>query len=126
MQDRFQRVAINGCYSSWKYIRAGVPQNSILGHLLFLLYINDIVNNIQSQVRLFADDTSKFPMVDNAIESADILNRDMNTIASWSNKWLVSFNSQKTETMVISRKVYKPHHPSLVLNNQKLEDVKFH
>jgi hypothetical protein len=43
----------------------------------------------------------------------DILNRDLNTITSWSNKWLVSFNSQKTETMVILRKINKPHHPLL-------------
>ena len=126
LQDRFQRVAINGCYSSWQYLNASVPQGSILGPLLFLLYINDIVDNSQSQVRLFADDTSIFLIVDNAIESADILDRDLNTITSWSNKWLVSFNSQKTKTMVISRKVNKPHHPSLVMNNQKLEDVKFH
>ena len=126
MQDRLQRVAINGCYSSWQYINAGVPQGSILDSLLFLLYINDIVDNIQAQVRLFADDTSIFLIVDNAIESADILNRDLNTITSWSNNWLVSFNPQKTETMVISRKVNKPHHPSLIMNNQQLEDVKYH
>jgi hypothetical protein len=89
LQDRFQRVAIDGCYSSWQYINAGVPQSSILGPLLFLLYINDIVDNIQSQVRLFADDTSIFLSVDNAIESADSLKRAMNTITSWSNKWMV-------------------------------------
>jgi hypothetical protein len=77
-------------------------------------------------VRLFADDTSIFLIVDNAIESADILNRDLNTITSSSNKWLVSFNPQKTETMVISQKVNKPHHPSLIMNNQQLEDVKYH
>ena len=88
--------------------------------------MNDIVDNIQSQVKLFADDTSIFLIVDNAIESADIPNRDLNIITSWSNKWLVSINSQKTETMVITRKVNKAHHPSLVMNNQKLEDVKFH
>jgi ABC-type antimicrobial peptide transport system ATPase subunit len=77
-------------------------------------------------MRFFADDTSMFLIVDDAIASSDILNRDMNTITSWSNKWLVSFNSQKTEMMVISRKVYKPHHPSLAMNNEKLKEVEFH
>jgi hypothetical protein len=87
--------------------------HNVLYQVLFslLLYINDIVDNIQSQVRLFADDTSMFLIVDDAIESADILNRDMNTITSRSNKWLVSFNS---------------HHPFLAMNNQKLKDVEFH
>ena len=77
-------------------------------------------------MRLFADDTNIFLIVDNAIESADILNRHLNTITSWSNKWLVNFNSPKTETMDILWKINKPHHPSLIMNNQKLEDVKFH
>jgi hypothetical protein len=86
LQDRLQRVAINGCYSSWQYINAGVPQGSILEPLLFVLCINDIVDNIQAKVRLFDDDTSIFLLVDNAIESADILNRDLNTITSWFNK----------------------------------------
>ena len=77
-------------------------------------------------MRLFADDTSIFLIVDNEIEAADIINRDLNTITSWSNTWLISFNSQITERKVISRKVNKPHHPYLVMDNQKLEDVKFH
>jgi hypothetical protein len=71
LQDRLQRVAINECYSSWQYINAGVPQGS--RNLLFLLCINDIVDNIQSQVRLFADDTSIFFIVDNATLSNALL-----------------------------------------------------
>jgi hypothetical protein len=59
---------------------------SILAPLLFVLCINDIVDNIQAQVRLFDDDTSIFLLVDKAIESADILNRDLNTITSWFSK----------------------------------------
>ena len=107
-------------------MKAGVAQGSILGPLLFLLYINDIVEDIQSQVRLFADDTSIFLIVDEPVESANILNCDLNKITSWSNKWLVSFNAQKTETMIISRKVNKPHHPPLVMRNQNLVNVKHH
>ena len=58
LSDRRQRVVLPGVSSNWNYIRAGVPQGSILGPLLFLLFINDIVNDIGSNIRLFADDTS--------------------------------------------------------------------
>ena len=66
LSDRRQRVILPGVSSVWNFIRAGVPQGSILGPLLFLLFINDIVNGIDSNIRLFADDTSLFIIVDNA------------------------------------------------------------
>ena len=64
LQDRKQRVVIPGASSNWSSVQAGVPQGSILGPLLFLLYINDIVEDIQSSIRLFADDTSLYIIVD--------------------------------------------------------------
>ena len=70
LADRKQRVVLPGTVSEWKFIRAGVPQGSILGPLLFLLYINDIVADIGSNIRLFADDTSLFIIVDNPITAA--------------------------------------------------------
>ena len=60
LSGRRQRVVINGESSDWSPIRAGVPQGSILGPLLFLIYINDIVKDIGSAIRLFADDTSLY------------------------------------------------------------------
>ena len=57
LNDRKQRVLLLGSASSWAFIKAGVPQGSILGTLLFLVYINDIVDNIHSCIRLFTDDT---------------------------------------------------------------------
>ena len=60
LADRKQRVVLPGAVSEWEYIQAGVPQGSILGSLLFLLYINDIVNDIGSNIRLFVDDTSLY------------------------------------------------------------------
>ena len=60
LSDRKQRVVLPGAVSDWTYIRARVPQGSILGPLLFLLYINDIVNDIGSNIWLFADDTVTF------------------------------------------------------------------
>ena len=97
-----QRVVINNVSSNWGFIKAGVPQWSILEPLLF--FINDIVIDIQSTIKLFADDTSLYLIIDNPQTTADILNRDLDKIHTWSTNWLVSFNPQKTETMTISRK----------------------
>ena len=60
LSSRFQRVVLNGQCSSWLSVQAGVLQGSILGPLLFLIYINDLPGNLQSTVKLFADDTSLF------------------------------------------------------------------
>ena len=72
--------------------------------LFFLISINDIVIDIQSTIKLFADDTSLYLIIDNPQTTADILNRDLDKIHTWSTNWLVSFSPQKTETMTISRK----------------------
>ncbi|MEW8545280.1 MAG: reverse transcriptase family protein, partial [Candidatus Thiodiazotropha sp.] len=65
LSGRRQRVVLGGSTSEWMPVQAGVPQGSILGPLLFLIYINDIVNEINSSIRLFADDTSLYIIVDN-------------------------------------------------------------
>ena len=88
LSNRRQRVVLPGANSDWVFIRAVVPQGSILGPLLFLLYINDIVLEIKSNIRLFADDTSLFIVVENPFEAADILNNDLAKITRWA--WTVA------------------------------------
>ena len=103
LSERRQRVVLNGQASEWTVVEAGVPQGSILGPLLFLLYINDIVNEIRSNIRLFADDTSLYIIVDTPDNAAEIMNTDLHSIYRWSEEWLVDFNASKTFTMTVSR-----------------------
>ena len=102
LSERRQRVVLPGVESAWNFIWAGVPQGSILGPLLFLLFINDIVSDIGSNIRLFADDTSLSIIVDMA---AELLNMDLEKIMEWAKRWLVTFNPTKTESLLISRKI---------------------
>ena len=66
LDNRFQRVLLNGLTSEWKPVKAGVPQCSILVPLFFFVYINDICSNLSTDVNLFADDTSLFSTVNDA------------------------------------------------------------
>ena len=98
----------------------------ILGPLLFIVFINDILTDINSTIKLFADDTSLYLIVDDPQETAQTLNDDLVKLHAWSTKWLVNFNPQKTETMTISRKLNKPHQPNLIMNNTIISTVTEH
>ena len=121
-----QRVVVGGQASEWTPVEAGVPQGCILGPLLFLIYINDIVRNIGASVRLFADDTSLYIVVDSPLSSAAILNTRLNTIANWTDAWLVSFHAGKTFSMIISRKTEPAMHPPLNMTNTVISETQTH
>jgi hypothetical protein len=126
LSERKRRVVINNSTSSWRDINAGVPQGSILGPLLFIVFINDILTDINLTKKLFVDDTSLYLIVDDPQETAQTLNDDLVKLHAWSTKWLVNFNPQKTETMTISRKLDKPHQPNLIINNTIISTVTEH
>ena len=92
LTGRFQRVDLNGQTSSWRPFLAGVPQGSILGPLLLLVYINDLPNGLIPNAKLFADDTSLFTIVKDKNESANILNNDLSLIFRRAYDWKMLFN----------------------------------
>ena len=100
LSNRKQRVLINGSASEWGKIESGVPQGSVLGPLLFLIYINDLENGIKSQIKIFADDTSRFSIVHGDNVSANDLNHDLKLISKWANQWKMSFNPDPTKQAV--------------------------
>ena len=126
LDGRKQPVVIPGAKSDWSFIKAGVPQGSILGPLLFLIFINDIVTDIGANIRLFADDTSLYIIVEHPDTAALCLNNDLQTITVWAHKWLVTFNPLKTESLTISRKLNKPFHPPLYMSGTQINEVNSH
>ena len=126
LNDRKQRVVLPGSASTWAFIKAGVPQESILGPNLFLIYINDFVDDIHSCIRIFADDTGLYIIVYNPISAANELNAELAKIHAWAVRWLLSFNPAKSETMILSRKHNKPFHSALSMNQNMISNVNSH
>ena len=129
LSNRNQRVVINGFESEWGLIEAGVPQGSVLGPLLFLIYINDLENDIKSNVKFFADHTSLFSIVTNPALSASELNSDLKIIEKWAYQWKMLFNPDPTKQaveMIFSRKRGDQGHPPLFFNNLPVVSVDAH
>ena len=91
LKNRKQRVVLNGQTSSWTNVLAGVPQGSILDPLFFLIYINDLSDDLSSNPKLFADDTSFFSVVPDKNISANELNNDLRKISNCVYQWKMSF-----------------------------------
>ena len=119
LQNRYQRVVLNGTTSDWRGITAGVPQGSVLGPLLFLVYINDLTDNISSHMRLFADDSSLFTRVEGVDQTQEKLIEDLQTVTNWAHQWKMVFNPDITKQaieVIFSVKKKKPEHPELIFN----------
>ena len=111
LKDRKQRVVLNGQNSTWINVEAGISQGSILGRLLFLIYINDSSENPVLNPKLFADETSLFSLILDKDLSAKHLNDDLNRMNNWAFQWEMSFNpdpNKQTQEVLFSRKIQKP------------------
>ncbi len=118
LANRGHRVAIDGKTSNLEYINAAVPQGSVLGPLLFLVYINDITDGIESEIFLFADDTSIFRSGKDNQNLAQQINSDLNKIALWAKRWKITINPTKTVAMLFSKKASPDTFFQIKLNNE--------
>ena len=125
LANRQQCVVLNSTSSDYKDVQAGVPQGSVLGPLLFLVYVNDIAKQLLSLTRLFADDSSLFFSCSNLKDIEGILNHDLQIISAWAKQWLVNFNPKKTIAMLFS--LMKPETvPRLLFDDVLIDFVDQH
>ncbi len=103
LSNRSQQVCVRDKASKWEAVTSGIPQGSVLGPLLFVLFINDLPETVMSDVYLFADDTKIFRKIKSE-EDREGLQRDLKTLEEWSNTWLLRFHPDKCKHMHIGSK----------------------
>ena len=126
LRNRKQRVTHNGQSSSWTSVNAGVPQGSILGPLLFLIYIDDLSDGLSFNAKLFADDTSLFSIVHDINTAAIESNSDVKKINDCTFKRKMTFNpdrNKQAQEIIFSRKLKKAAHASLLFNKNNVLQV---
>ena len=129
LTNRKQRVVLNGQCSSWVDIRAGVPQGSILGPLLFLIYVNDLPNGLKSECQVFADDTSLSSGARDFNTSVSDIDHDLKLISDRAFQWKMGFNpnsSKQAQEITFSRKKLKSSHQSVYFNNIPVSSTTVH
>lgn len=119
LKDRKQRVCLDGSRSGWRIVLSGVPQGSVLGPLLFLIFINDLDLNINSSVFKFADDTKIIGTVKDSTDS-ERLQADVDTLYQWAGTWQMKFNISKCKVMHLGRRNASLQY---CMNGQSLEEV---
>ena len=112
LSDRTQRVRVGTSYSEQAEVTSGIPQGSILGPVLFTIFINDLPDVVNSQCKIFADDTKVY----NTSDKKDLLQADLHSLQTWTEKWNLYFNVQKCKVMYIGKKNPK-HDYFMKLNN---------
>ena len=121
LTDRLQRVVVDGHYSEWRRVISGVPQGSVLGPLLFILYTHDMWLGLENKLVAYADDATLLAVVPSPNMRSVIsesVNRDLARISAWCKLWGMKMNPSKTQSMIVSRsRTLQPEHPDLILDN---------
>ena len=124
LQGRQQQVVIEGVTSSSSSVTSGVPQGTVLGPVLFLLFINDIATDISSSIRLFADDCVLYRAI-TSVQDHLTLQEDLTKLTNWSDTWQMQFNVDKCAIMNITTKRKKLSY-NYTMKGSILQVVKHH
>ena len=120
LQGRRQRVRVEEEFSSWVPVKSGIPQGSVMGPLLFVVFINDMPDMIDSMCLLFADDAKVYREIASQ-EDKEILQRDLDKLTEWSVTWQLPFNVDKCKSLHIGT---KNEHHIYNMGEKCLEQVK--
>ena len=102
LRNRRQRVVLRNGHSNWREVISGVPQESILGPILFLIYVNDIPDSLMATAKMFADDTKVYNKI-KSLSDCEALQEDLNRLSNWSDTWLIKFNESKCVVLKIKQ-----------------------
>ena len=119
---RLQRVVVNGIKSDWVPVVSGVPQGIVLGPLVFSLYINDISADIESEIKLFANDCVCYREIKNEEDTLKLL-RDIDRLGSWVRKWGIRFQPVECNMMQLTNKWSSKIQANYTLEGTVLENV---
>ena len=127
LQARTQSVAVCGQESSPLPVRAGVPQGSVLGPTLFLVFLRDMGNGVRSHLDFYADDCTLHRVVEDRSDRSTVandINADLRTIQRWAGTWHAKFNADKTHALILSRaRDAADNHPPLFLGSHALQET---
>lgn len=119
LKNRYFKVYIGSAFSSMFNVPAGVPQGSVLGPYLFLVYLNDIPKQPRTHLACFADDTASFSSSNDTELSVGRLQLSLNLLSEFFKKWKLKLNEAKTEAIIFTRK-RQPPKTQLILNDHKI------
>ena len=120
LKDRTQRVVLENSTSESAPVLSGVPQGTVLGPLLFLVYINDLPQCVNSQVKLFADDCAVFRKI-RSLDDQELLQKDLQNLQEWEAKWLMEFHPQKCQLLQVTKR--KALNTSYTMKGHKLTNA---
>ena len=119
LSNRRQRVIVGNEKSEWEPVKSGIPQGSVLGPLMFVIFINDLPDAVSSTIKIFADDTKMYRQV-NCDEDRKMLQNDINKLHEWAYTWQLRFNASKCKVM---HKGYHNNHWNYTMEGIILDTV---